>query len=84
MRMGIRRRGWWELGIFLIISAVIEIIVFVQTKNMAWRVLSFPLGILFALCIAYWAPNSVLKIKKANHNKKIRKIVEARQHQLPL
>lgn len=79
--MRVSRRGWWELVIFLVTSAVIVIIVFVQTKNMAWRVLSFPVGILFAVCIAYWAPNSVLKIKRAKHNGKIRKKARIRLHQ---
>lgn len=80
MRMGIRRRGWWELALFSVTSAVIVIIVFTQTKNMAWRVLAFPLGILFALCIAYLVPNLVIKIKKKKRNKKIQNLVWARLH----
>ncbi|MFA4881109.1 MAG: hypothetical protein WC650_05860 [Candidatus Doudnabacteria bacterium] len=84
MGIGVRRRGWLELALLLAISATITIIGFVQKKNIAWRILSFPVGILFAFYIAYWAPNSAIKIEKANHNRKIRKVVEARSHQLPL
>lgn len=76
MRQG--RLGWCELLIFLVTSAIVTIIVFIQTKNMAWRVLSFPLAILLALCIAYWAPNSVIKIKKKKHDKEMQNLARAR------
>ncbi|MDD5626672.1 MAG: hypothetical protein PHW01_01475 [Patescibacteria group bacterium] len=76
--MEIRKRDWLELALFLAISATITIIGFVQTKNIAWRILSLPVGILFGVCIAYWAPNSVIKIKKAKPNKRIRgRVAEA-------
>ncbi len=83
--MRIRRLGWWELAIFVIVTAGVVTIILVKTSDVAWRVLSFPFGLFVALFIAYWGPESVRKIKKMKHDKLMqRRAKEARLHPRPL
>jgi len=80
-KMRIRRLGWWELIIFLTVTAGIVIFIFVTTDNMTWRALAFPLGIFVALLGVYGIPRLVSKIKKTIHDRKMRKKAEMKKLQ---